>query len=238
MIRCIAIDDEPLALKQIEVYIKKVPFLELVALCHDAIEGIRVIEREHVDLMFVDINMPDLNGMDFVKSLSHRPYIIFTTAYSEYAVDGYKVEAVDYLLKPFSFNDLFAAVSKVKKRIDKEDEIQTSSDVDYIFIKCDYKTVRVNLSDIVYIEGMSEYVKVFVEGEDKPLMPLLSMKKIEETLPANVFVRVHKSFIVNVSKIKYISRMRITLAEDVIVPISEGYKTRLGQYISDKTLGL
>lgn len=238
MIRCVAIDDEPLALKQIESYIAKIPYLQLVASCCDAFEAMRVLETNSVDLIFVDINMPDYNGMDFVKQLQQNPYVIFTTAYSEYAIEGYKVDAVDYLLKPFTFNDLLVAVNKVKSRMERVSaSSEQSINADYIFVKCDYKSLRVNLSDIIYIEGMSEYVKIYVEGVEKPLMPLLSMKKIEDSLPKDRFVRVHKSYIVNASKISCISRMRIFIDEETIIPISDGYKDKLNAYIGGITLG-
>lgn len=237
MIRSIAIDDEPLALKRIQLYAEKIPYLEIVALCHDTYEAMKVLEEENIDLMFVDINMPDINGMEFVKSMRTKPYIIFTTAYSEYAIEGYKVEAVGYLLKPYTFEEMQSAVANVYELLKKQSVETKAADDDYLFVKCDYKMQRVNLSDIIYAEGMSEYVKIYIEGAEKPLVPLLSMKRLEEKLPDNKFVRVHKSFIVNVSKIQTISRMRIYFGDKIIVPIGDGYKDRLFQKINDKMLG-
>ena len=194
MIRCIAIDDEPLALMQIAGYIKKTPFLELVGQYESAIQAIDVLGNISVDLMFVDINMPDLNGMDFVRTLEKPPRIVFVTAYSEYALEGFRVDAIDYLLKPISYVDFLKSANKVKSWFDshpqKSDDIK--SDKDFLFIKSDYKVLRINFSDINYIEGMSEYIKIHLTNS-KPVMTLLSMKFIEEQLPSDRFMRVHRS---------------------------------------------
>ena len=192
MIRCLAIDDEPLALQQIVAYIKKVPFLELAAQCQSALEARQFLEQESVDAIFCDINMPDLNGMDFVKSLAVPPLIVFTTAYSEYAVEGFRVNAVDYLLKPFGMQDFQRAALRLKDRFESSSASDTpltappSSSTpqdNTLFLKTDYRIVKVSIPDIRYIEAMSEYLKVWIEGEPKPIITLLSMKKMEERLP-------------------------------------------------------
>ena len=175
MIRCIAIDDEPLALQQLAAYIKKTSFLELVAQCQSALEAQQFLEQDTVDAIFCDINMPDLNGMDFVKSLQVPPLIVFTTAYSEYAVEGFKVNAVDYLLKPFGMQDFMRAANRLRERVQgsRVQEVQgsplTSESDDVIFLKTDYRMVKVTISEIRYIEAMSEYLKIFIEGEAKPI---------------------------------------------------------------------
>ena len=182
MIRCLAIDDEPLALRQLVSYIEKVPFLDLVAACPSAVKAREILSREAVDVLFVDINMPDISGMDFVKSLAAPPMIVFTTAYSEYAVEGFKVDAVDYLLKPFGLDDFRKAANKVKKIFDSEHQpvaVSAADSDDAIFFKTEYKVVRVPIDKIVYVEGMSEYLKIHVEGEKEPVIVLLSMKKLE-----------------------------------------------------------
>ncbi|MDO4164218.1 MAG: LytTR family DNA-binding domain-containing protein [Bacteroides sp.] len=235
MINCIAIDDEPLALAQLTGYISRVPFLNLVASCQDAFEAMKVLSSEKIDLLFLDINMPDLNGMEFVRSLSEKPLVIFTTAYSEYAVDGFKVEAVDYLLKPFSFQDLLAAASKAARRLDRESAVSDEVIDDALFVKNDYRVTRVRLADIKYIEGMSEYVRIYVENEEKPLMPLLSMKRLEEMLPASQFMRVHRSYIVNLKKITEISRLRIVFGETYI-PIGDIYKEKFLEYVNNRMM--
>ena len=241
MIRCIAIDDEPLALQQLAAYIKKTPFLELVAQCQSAIEARQFLEQDTVDAIFCDINMPDLNGMDFVKSLQAPPLIVFTTAYSEYAVEGFKVNAVDYLLKPFGMQDFMRAANRVRERVQgsRVQEVQGSpltSENDTIFVKTDYRVVKVTISDIRYIEGMSEYLKIYIEGEPKPIVTLLSMKKMEEKLPEN-FMRIHRSYIVNLTKIQEINKNRIIMDAETYLPIGDMYKEAFQKYIDTKFLG-
>lgn len=240
MIRCIAIDDEPLALKQLEVYISKVPYLELVGSCRSAVEASLLLSKLSVDVMFVDINMPDLNGLDFVKSLDNPPLVVFTTAYSEYAIEGYKVDAVDYLLKPFGLADFKKASDKAKKQYDllhAEPIVSETDDDDAIFFKTDYKVVRVKVSDIRYVEGMSEYLKIYMDGEKQPVIVLLSMKKLEGRLPANRFMRIHKSYIINLQKIKEIYKGHVMLEQDSKIPVGEMYKDVLQGYIDKKFLG-
>lgn len=237
MIRCIAIDDEPLALMQIAGYIKKTPFLELVGQYESAIQAIDVLGNISVDLMFVDINMPDLNGMDFVRTLEKPPRIVFVTAYSEYALEGFRVDAIDYLLKPISYVDFLKSANKVKSWFDshpqKSDDIK--SDKDFLFIKSDYKVLRINFSDINYIEGMSEYIKIYLTNS-KPVMTLLSMKFIEEQLPSDRFMRVHRSYIVNLTKISVIERNRIIFDGKVYIPVSDQYKARFQEYVDKNFL--
>ena len=237
MIRCIAIDDEPLALKQIESYIDKTPFLEKIAVCESALQAMQVIQEQPVDLMFVDINMPDLSGMDFVKSIDNPPKIIFTTAYSEYAVEGFRVDAVDYLLKPISYPDFLRSANKAKSWFDNraEKEIQIDSNEQFLYIKSEYKILRINHSDIKYVEGMREYVKIHLVNQ-KPVMSLISMKKLEEFLPEAKFMRVHRSYIVNLDKITTIERSRIIFDGDVYIPVSEQYSQRFQEYLNKNFL--
>ena len=242
MIRCIAIDDEPLALQQLAAYIKKTSFLELVAQCQSALEAQQFLEQDTVDAIFCDINMPDLNGMDFVKSLQVPPLIVFTTAYSEYAVEGFKVNAVDYLLKPFGMQDFMRAANRLRERVQgsRVQEVQgsplTSESDDVIFLKTDYRMVKVTISEIRYIEAMSEYLKIFIEGEAKPIVTLLSMKKMEEKLTEN-FMRIHRSYIVNLTKIQEINKNRIIMDAETFLPIGDMYKEAFQKYIDTKFLG-
>ena len=210
MIRCIAIDDEPLALRQIAWYIKKTPFLELVAQFKNALQAIDFIQNNEVDLMFVDINMPELSGLDFVKSLKDAPGIIFTTAYSEYAIEGFKVDAMDYLLKPIGYSDFLKSANKARERFELQEKAspEIKTEKDFLLIRSEHKIIRINYSDIKYIEGMREYVRFFLTSQ-KPIMTLMSMKKLEEILPASVFMRVHRSYIVNLEKITIIEKFRI-----------------------------
>ena len=212
MIRCLAIDDEPLALKQLVAYINKVPFLELASQCQSALEARQFMEHDTVDAIFCDINMPDLNGMDFVKSLVSPPLIVFTTAYSEYAVDGFRVNAVDYLLKPFGLQEFQRAANRLRERLEEKPLTSQPSTVnsqpstvnshdDTIFLKTDSRIVKVSISDIRYVEAMSEYLKVWLDNQPKPIITLLSMKKISEFLPTH-FMRIHRYYIINLTKIQ------------------------------------
>ena len=242
MIRCMAIDDEPLALKQLVAYISKVPFLQLAAQCQSALEAREYLEHDMVDAIFCDINMPDLNGMDFVKSLTMPPLIVFTTAYSEYAIEGFRVNAVDYLLKPFGMQDFQRAANRLKERLESNTpEISSpaadSSQVDNtIFLKADYRIVKVNKPDIRYIEAMSEYLKVWIENEAKPIITLLSMKKMEEHLP-DYFMRIHRSYIVNLNKIQEVNKNRVIMDKDTYLPIGDLYKETFQDYLSKRFLG-
>ena len=238
MIRCMAIDDEPLALQQIVTYINKVPFLELAAQCQSALEARQFLEQDTVDAIFCDINMPDLNGMDFIKSLVTPPMVVFTTAYAEYAVEGFKVNAVDYLLKPFGLQDFQRAANRLKERSlpSAPSEKEGSSSDDTIFLKTEYRIVKVCISDIRYIEGMSEYLKVHVEGDSRPIITLLSMKKMEERLP-DYFMRIHRSYIVNLKMIQEVNKNRIIMDKETYLPIGDMYKEAFQQYLDTKFLG-
>lgn len=239
MIRCIAVDDEPLALEQLKTYISKVPFLQLIAACPDAFEAMKVLGEKTVDVIFIDINMPGLNGLEFIRSLTEQPLVVFTTAYSEYAIEGYKVDAVDYLLKPFGMNDFQRAANKVKKQYDllasEQLEIISETD-DILFLKSDYKIIKIDIQQIRYIEGMGEYLRIYTEKESKPFITLLSIKKLEEHLPKKCFIRIHRSYIVNINKIKEIARLRIIMDKNTYLPIGESYREKFFQFIQGKFL--
>jgi DNA-binding LytR/AlgR family response regulator len=250
-----AIDDEPLALQQIVTYINKIPFLELAVQCQSALEARQFLEQDTVDAIFCDINMPDLNGMDFIKSLTTPPLVVFTTAYAEYAVEGFKVNAVDYLLKPFGLQDFQRAANRLKDRLSpklgddrglNKGNISSSSDPqppnlggledDTVFLKTEYRIVKVSISDIRYVEAMSEYLKVHIEGDSKPIITLLSMKKMEERLP-DYFMRIHRSYIVNLKMIQEVNKNRIIMDKDTYLPIGDMYKDAFQQYLDTKFLG-
>lgn len=240
MIRTLAIDDEPLALRQLAAYIKKIDFLELAGQCQSATEAKAIMDKEKIDALFIDINMPDVNGMDFVKSLEEPPLVVFTTAYSDYAIDGYKVNAVDYLLKPFSLDDFRRAAEKVKKRYDlnhQEPVLSAADDNGSIFFKTEHRIVRITIDDIIYIEGMSEYLKIHTEDRQKPVIVLLAMKKLEERLPKSKFMRIHRSYIINLEKIQEVVKNRVIMDGDTNLPIGDIYRDTFNSYIESKFLG-
>lgn len=251
MIRVLAIDDEPLALQQLTTYIGKVPFLELAGQCQSAAEAREILNNEIVDAIFCDINMPDLNGMDFVKSLATPPLVVFTTAYSEYAVEGFKINAVDYLLKPFGLDDFRRAANRLKERLEttlpqgegasartvnSQFSTVNSDDDDSIFVKTDYKVIKIAISDIRYIEAMSEYLKIHLDSQPKPIITLLSMKKMEERLP-DYFMRIHRSYIINLKQIQEVNKNRVIMDADTYLPIGDNYRDAFNDYLNKKFLG-
>lgn len=238
MINCIAVDDEPLALKQLENYISQVPFLDFKGGCRCAAEAMKYIREDIVDAIFLDINMPDINGIDFVKTLVTPPIIVFTTAYADYAVEGFKVNAVDYLLKPFGLDEFRRAAEKVRVQYEQREGNSTAvaDEDDSLFFKTDYKIVRVNVSSISCIEGMSEYLKLHMDGNVNPLVILLSMKKLEGRLPS-YFMRVHKSYIINLRKIREVARGRVLMEDGTLIPVGDMYKEAFQAYLDSKFLG-
>ncbi len=238
-IRCLAIDDEPLALQQLAAYIERTPFLQLVASCHSALEAVEAMaQNETIDAIFIDINMPDMSGLDFVKSIPSPPLIVFTTAYEEYAIDSYKVSAVDYLLKPFGYDEFNRAALKVQERYMSQRTAQVSGvdTDDSLFLKTDYKIVRVNVGDISHVEAMSEYLRIYLSDERKPIIVLLSMKRMEERLSKVGFMRVHRSYIINLKKIAEVSKSRILLDGNIDIPIGDSYREDFNNYINSKFL--
>ncbi len=237
MIQCIAIDDEPLALEQIGEYIRQTIFLNLAGLYDNALQALEFLSDNPVDLIFLDINMPDLTGLDFVRTLHDPPKIVFVTAYGEHALEGFRVDAIDYLLKPVSYADFLRSANKVMAwfTLNKQKQVVIRSNTDFLFIKSDYKVVRINLEDIKFIEGMNEYVRIHLTGA-KPVMSLLSLKSLESQLPADRFMRVHRSYIINLSKISVIERNRIIFDGKIYIPVSEQYKTRFQEYIDKNFL--
>lgn len=238
MINCIAVDDEPLALKQLENYISQVPFLDFKGGCRCAAEAMKYIREDIVDAIFLDINMPDINGIDFVKTLVTPPIIVFTTAYADYAVEGFKVNAADYLLKPFGLDEFRRAAEKVRVQYEQREGNSTAvaDEDDSLFFKTDYKIVRVNVSSISCIEGMSEYLKLHMDGNVDPLVILLSMKQLEGRLPS-YFMRVHKSYIINLRKIREVARGRVLMEDGTLIPVGDMYKEAFQAYLDSKFLG-
>jgi DNA-binding LytR/AlgR family response regulator len=237
MINCIAVDDEPLALELLEDNIKRIPFLNLVQKCSNAFEAIEALQKGTVDLIFLDIEMPNLTGISFIKSLKDKPMVIFITAYEKYALAGFELDVLDYLLKPVPFDRFLKAVNKACeyfnfiKQPDIKQDNQTSPD--YIFVKADYKIIKIFINDILYVEGLKDYIKIFCGG--KPVLTLSSLKAIEARLSPDKFVRVHKSFIVAVSKIESIGKSRIKIGE-ADIPVSDNYHENLFKIIGKNQL--
>lgn len=242
MVRCIAIDDEPMALRQIKSYIERTEQLELVAVCRSAMEAQEVLKTATADLLFVDINMPDMNGLEFVRSIDSGHYIVFTTAHPEFALEGFKLNAIDYLLKPFSYEEFMKATQKVISLVDlverchaaesaiAQNEAETA-DKEVISVKADYKTQLVKVADIVYLESAGEYVRLHIEGSST-ITTLFRLKNMETTLPADGFLRVHRSYIVNLKRIASYTKGRIFLDNGEYIPLGENYKERFLEYFN------
>jgi DNA-binding LytR/AlgR family response regulator len=234
-IRSLIIDDEPLAQRVIERYAEKVPFIEIVCKCNNAIEAIEILHNQKIDVIFLDINMPRLTGMEFLKSLKSPPLVIITTAYAEYAVEGFDMNVVDYLMKPFSFERFLKAIQKTEDMLDKSEslplKIQETENAgeDFIFIKSSRKTYKIHLKEILYIEALGDYVKIHLQ--DKMIVSYQSLKNIENLLPPRQFPRIHKSFIISLSKTEVIEGNQVKI-RDKMIPIGTNYKSEFEKIIS------
>ncbi len=238
-ITCLIADDEPMALNLIESYVLKTPFLELKAKCNSAIEAMQVLEEQKgIDLFFLDIQMPDLTGLEFSKLLLQNSRVIFTTAFDQYAIDGYKVNALDYLLKPFDYNEFLNASTKARNYFESQHPVSVSKPEkkqEFFFVKSEYKQIKINFSEILYIEGLKDYVKIYLKDNPKPILTLMSLKKLEEELPSENFMRIHRSFIIGLDKIETIERNHIVIGKEQIA-IAPNYKDSLMEYIGGKSL--
>ena len=242
---CIAVDDEPLALGLVCKFIEQTPFLKLVGRYAGAVDALKAIHAQKIDLIFLDIQMPDLNGIELARVLdrgtSGKPRIIFTTAYNQFALEGYKVDALDYLLKPFNYEEFLRSAHKAlayAELVNKSTipaaaapaETEHADD-NYLFLKVEYQLVRIALSDILYIEGLKDYVKVWLKSQEKPILSLTSLKSLEEKLPAKKFMRVHRSFIVSLDKINSITRNALQIGK-VNITVGDQYKEAFSQFLS------
>jgi DNA-binding LytR/AlgR family response regulator len=241
MIKAIIVDDEPLAQEVIEAHLSNIPDIIVEAKCSNAIEATRVLSEKQIDLVFLDIQMPQLNGIEFVRSLQDPPYIIFTTAFSNYAVEGFELNAVDYLLKPISFERLFKATNKALDLIHLRNRQQASEfekiESGYIFVKADKKLVRINYDDVLYIEGLKDYV--IIRMENKRVVTLQTMKSLEHKLPSNIFKRIHRSYIVNLNRIQAIMGNMVEVLEkgqSKHIPMGKNYREELLKLINEKKL--
>lgn len=239
--KCIIIDDEPLAQQIIEDYIKMIPFLQLEKKCNSVFDALDILQKTKIDLIFLDIHLPNVSGIEFIHSLENRPMFIFTTAYSEHALEAFELSAVDYLLKPISFSRFLKATNKAyslyssSNHYSNHDDLQenTETDQEFILVKADYKSVKIKLSQILYIEGLKDYVKIYLQNQDKPIITLNSLKRMSENLPTGRFLRVHKSFIINTNKIKSVTKNRIII-HDRWIPVGESYKSDFQNSVINK----
>lgn len=241
-LNCIAVDDEPLALKQVCTFIEQTPFLRLLGHYSSAVEALRALHQLPVDLIFLDIQMPDLTGIELARVLDRGrnmmgPRVIFTTAFNQFAIEGYKVDALDYLLKPFNYEEFLRAANKAKVYIELTNKTTPASvsavepEEEYLFLKVEYQLVRVPFHDILYIQGLKDYVKVYLQSSSRPILSLTSLKALEEKLPAKRFMRIHRSFIVSLDQIKSITRNTVQIGEETIT-VSDQYKEGFTQFLS------
>ena len=228
-IRCLIVDDEPLALDLLERYVNQTPFLQLAGRCPSAVDALAKLEEQTVDLLFLDIQMPELSGMELSRTLTQGPKVIFTTAFEEYALEGFKVSALDYLLKPFSYEEFLTAARKAQQWFERPGTPPSSED-GFIFVKSEYKIRKIPLDQLLYVEGLKDYVKIYMVDQAKPIMSLISMKSLEEKLPSQQFLRVHRSFIVNLNQVHTVDRGRIVFGT-IYIPVSEKYKAPFQDFI-------
>lgn len=225
-LNCIIIDDEPLATGLLSSYAKKTPFINLIGAYNSAIEAMPDIRNHHIHLIFLDIQMPELSGMEFAKVIDKNTKVIFTTAFQQYAIDAVKVGAADYLLKPIAYNDFLDAATRV---LNSYESNNTVSEDRFMFVKSDYKLIKISFDEIQYVEGLKDYLKIFLEN-GTCITSLMNMKTLFDYLPKPEFLRTHRSFIVNMTKVDVIDRMRIVFGK-VYIPISDSYKGDILAYL-------
>ncbi len=233
-INCAIIDDEPLAAGLLENYVKKTPYLDLLGTYNSAILAMKDLRETPVKLLFLDIQMPELSGIEFAKILPKETKIIFTTAFPQYAIEGYKVNALDYLLKPISYEDFLKSTDKALEWFSIAQKQDIYRKDRFMFVKTDYKLQRISLDDIIYIEGLKDYVRFYLKNGEK-VMSLMSMKKLEEYLPSPEFMRTHRSYIVHISETPLVDRFRIVFG-DTFIPVSDNYKEAVQNYLDQHTL--
>lgn len=232
ILHCAIVDDEPLALELLESYVKKTPFLQLEGKYSSAVQAMKDLPNKLINLLFLDIQMPELSGLEFSKMVSSHTRIVFTTAFEQYALDGYRVNALDYLLKPISYVEFLEAANKALQWFERGSKTE---EIESIFVKSDYKLVQIELKKILYIEGLKDYIKIYTENNPRPILSLMSMKAMEELLPDSHFMRVHRSYIVQKEKIRMIDRGRIVFGK-VYIPVSDSHKTVFQEFLEKRSL--
>lgn len=241
-LKCVIVDDEPMALNLVETYVEKTPFLKLLNKYSSAVDAMEFLKTENVDVLFLDIQMPDLSGLEFSKLIPKNTRIIFTTAFDQYALEGYKVEALDYLLKPFNYGEFLAAAYKAKewftlvnsKNI-SENSNSVKEKIEFLFVKSEYKQLRIKLSNVLYFEGLKDYIKIYLAGEPKPILTLMSLKSLQEKLPEGDFLRVHRSFIISLKHVEIVERSQIIINNQRIT-VSEQYKPKFLNFLKNNSL--
>lgn len=234
-LNCIIVDDEPLALDLLESYVRRTPFLHLVGRYDNALDVISLLEKESIEVAFLDIQMPDLNGLELSRIIGNKTKVIFTTAFEQYAIEGFKVDALGYLLKPFNYAEFLKAATKALHWYEMTRGSAPRKNPESIFVKSDYKLIQIELQHILYIEGVKDYIKIQTDDSEKGILTLMSMKTIEEYLPSDIFIRVHRSYIVNINKIKTIERNRIVFGK-LYIPVSDSYKDHFTELLERRAL--
>lgn len=248
IIKCLIVDDEPMALALLESYVSKTPFLQLVKKCSNAFEALQVVNEQTVDLVFLDIQMPELTGIEFSKTLPKHTRIIFTTAFNEYALEGFRAQALDYLMKPFSFEQFYNAALRAKEWFALANaktpepaaqiiqQVQSPETKEFIFVKSEYKQLKITLANVLYFEGLKDYIKIWLVNEPKPILTLMSLKLLEQELPADKFMRIHRSFIIALDKVQLIERNQVIINKERIT-VAEQYREKFQAFISGNSLG-
>lgn len=245
MLTCAIIDDEPLAVQLLESYVKKTPYLELVRTFGNAVEAADVLKDNPVDLLFLDIQMPDMNGLEFARFMPSRARIVYTTAFGQYAVESYRVDALDYLLKPVGYSDFLAAAERAKAWFGLQDAAHAPAarqnngtpqpSMDSVFVKSEYKVIRIRVQDILYVEGLKDYIKIYTATQPKPILSLTSMHGIADSLPSTQFLRIHRSYIVNMEQVSHLERGQIVFG-DKLLPVSESNREKVQAYINARMI--
>ncbi len=237
-LRCLIVDDEPLALDLLEEYVQKTPFLELAGRCSNGIDALERLHEQPVDVLFLDIQMPDLSGLELSRMLDKNTRVIFTTAFEQYALEGFRVDALDYLLKPFNYEEFLRAAQKARQWFELTSAHQPAERVEvknYLFVKSEYKQVRIELDEVLYFEGLKDYVRIVFAGPVKPILTLMSLKALEEQLPDGRFMRIHRSYIVHLDRIEAVERGQVLIANTRIT-VADQYRERFQAFLDSRLM--
>ncbi|HQQ11674.1 MAG TPA: LytTR family DNA-binding domain-containing protein [Bacteroidales bacterium] len=237
-LRCLIVDDEPLALEMLERYVRRTPFLELVQACSSAVEALEMIQQSDIQLIFLDIQMPDLSGMELSRLLDKHIKVVFTTAFHEYALEGYKVNALDYLLKPYNYEEFLRAATRAVEWFQQRTFATENhkENRDYIFVKSEYKLVKIDFNQVIYFEGLKDYIKIITKNNPKAILTLMSLKTLESILPASSFMRIHRSYIIALNEITAVERNQVIMSDKLRITVADQYKERFQEYLSGQSV--